>query len=230
MKIVQLNIGFSNPVLIINGSNTLLIDTGLKGNEEKYLKVFKNFGLIPSDIKLIVLTHSHYDHTGNLQFLKELTNAKVAIHKNEYDFLSKGITPIPKGTGMITKTIVKAGNLFDPEYAAPESFDADIKLDDTYDLKMWGIDGTVIHTPGHTNGSVSVKIGSTLIAGDCFFNRIFDDVFPLFANDPKLLLKTWEKLFELDIKTIYPGHGPNFFIDRARKSYKKWNEKLYLDF
>ena len=94
------------------------------------------------------------------------------------------------------------------------------------DLKEYGIKGQIISTPGHTNGSQSLLIGKTLIAGDVFLNMRNGRIFPPFANDPKTLLETWKKIFDIDIEMIYPGHGPKFKIDEAYSDYERWRKKL----
>jgi hydroxyacylglutathione hydrolase len=46
-------------------------------------------------------------------------------------------------------------------------------------------------------------------------------IFPPFANDPKQLLSTWQKLFGMGIETIFPGHGPRFNVEKAKKAFNK---------
>ena len=53
-------------------------------------------------------------------------------------------------------------------------------------------------------------------------------IFPHFANHPKTLLETWQKLFALQIEDIYPGHGPKFKIEKAYPHYERWMKKLEL--
>ena len=96
LKIVHKRIGYSNITLLVHGSNSVLIDTGVKRNINGFKVLFKQFNLKATDIKLIILTHSHYDHTDNLNALKEITGAKILVHKNEFKNLKNGFTPIPK--------------------------------------------------------------------------------------------------------------------------------------
>ena len=71
-------------------------------------------------------------------------------------------------------------------------------------------------------------IDNTLIAGDTFLNMKNGKIFPPFANDPETLLKTWQKLFNMDIEFVYPGHGPKFKIEKAYTDFKKWSGKLIV--
>ena len=225
-KIILTRVGYSNSVLLVNGSNSVLIDTGVKGYFSRFKILFHQFGLKPEDIKLIILTHVHYDHTGNLKILAEHTGAKVLVHKNEFENLKNGFIPIPIGRGRYTRLITELGRIVMPKYASPKPFHANLINKDEFDLNEFGIDGKVITTPGHTEGSQSILIGKKLISGDTFFNLPNGIIFPYFANDPKTLLKTWKHLFDLGIEEIYPGHGKPFKVEKAVGEFEKWKKKL----
>jgi hydroxyacylglutathione hydrolase len=80
------------------GDEIMLIDTGMPRNAKKILDYLHNtLGRNPSDIKTIVLTHYHLDHTGNLFDLKEITKAKVAVHHEDEDYISEGKVRQPSG-------------------------------------------------------------------------------------------------------------------------------------
>ncbi|WP_346858976.1 MBL fold metallo-hydrolase [uncultured Draconibacterium sp.] len=226
-KIIYKRIGYSNSILIANGNNSILVDTGVSGRMKNFRILFREAGLEPEDIKLIVLTHTHYDHTGNLRELVKYTGAKVLVHQNEFGNLKSGFTPIPHGQGKYSNFISELGRKLHPTYASPRPFVADIINPDKFDLSAFEIEGEIISTPGHTNGSQSVLIGKDLIAGDTFLNMRNGRIFPPFANDPKVLLETWESLFQLNIETIYPGHGKRFTIEKSYKDYELWKQKLY---
>jgi len=194
------------------------------------MKCFKNlfrlYKLEPTDIKLIILTHTHYDHTGNLKALVKYTGAKVLVHTNEFENLKNGFTPIPKGLSFKTRCVERIGKAFYPKYASPDSFISDIVNSNEFDLNEYGIKGKIIHTPGHTDGSQSVLIGNNLISGDTFIHMRSGTIFPHFANDPKILLNTWQNIFDSEIDTIYPGHGPKFKLEIAIPEFEKWKRKI----
>jgi glyoxylase-like metal-dependent hydrolase (beta-lactamase superfamily II) len=213
-------------VLIANGKQSVLVDTGVKGNMKKLRILFREAGLEPSDIKLIVLSHTHYDHTGNLKKLVKYTRAKVLVHTNEFENLKNGFTPIPEGQGKYSSIISKLGRKIYPTYASPKPFTADVVNADVYDLEAFGIDGKIISTPGHSQGSQAILIENTLIAGDTFLNLKNGRIFPPFANNPEVLLKTWEKLFDCNINLVYPGHGTPFPLEKAYVDFEHWKRKL----
>jgi len=231
MKISKINIslvkvGYSNSVLIANSSNSILVDTGVRGHFQRFKILLKKHNLKPDDIKLIVLTHIHNDHTGNLHDLVKYTGAKVLVHRNEYENLKNGFTPIPKGTSLKTKIIAEIGRIMYPKHISPKPFNADIINEDEFDLRTFGIVGKIISTPGHTKGSQSILIENKLIAGDTFINLKNGTIFPHFAIEPKILLKTWQYLFDLGIEDIYPGHGPKMKVKQTFKEFEKWTKKL----
>jgi len=226
IRIIQKRIGYSNAILIVNGENSVLVDTGVKGNMKQIRILFKQAQLNPSDLKLIILTHTHYDHTGNLTALKKWTGAKVMVHKNEFENLKNGFTTIPGGTRKYPNIISRLGKLIFPRFASPPQFNAELINENEFDLSEFGLDAKVIHTPGHTKGSQSVKFGKTAITGDAFVNMRNGWIFPPFADEPELLLQTWQKLFDLGIKEIYPGHGPKFNVEKAMPQFYEWKEKL----
>lgn len=226
IKIIPACVGFSNSVLIVNGSNSIIIDTGVRGNFHHFKTQLKQFRLNPDDIKLIILTHSHYDHTGNLKLLAEFTGAKVLIHKNEFENLKNGYIPIPKGLGNYTRFISEMGRIVYPKYASPKPFIADLINENEYDLAEFGVHGKILSTPGHTAGSQSVIIGKKLISGDTFIHMPNGIIFPHFCDDPKTLLATWQKLFDLGIEEIYPGHGKPFKTEKAFNEFERWMKKI----
>lgn len=222
IKVIRIPVAYANSFLLKNGSQSVLIDTGIKNHAAYILSKLKRHGLDPSDLALIIQTHTHFDHTGNTAELKKRTGAKVLVHEKEADQLAKGYTRIPDGTIFYSKYISRLGRKIAPSIAAYSPVEPDIVVSEKFDLGEWGINGYVLSTPGHTEGSVSVVIENrAIIAGDCFFPVFPNSIFPPFGNDVALLLKTWKMIFDLDINEIYAGHGPKFSRERGIKDYQK---------
>lgn len=213
--IVKIPAGNTNVYLIRNGNSSVLIDAGEKGSTRKLLKVLEMYGLKPQNIHLIILTHTHYDHTGNLKALKNATGAQVLVHSNEADKLKAGYTPLPKGTKMFSKIIVYLGHHLMRKLARYEPVEPDIVVDDQYDLSPHGISGYILFTPGHTSGSISFILkDNDAFIGDAAFNIAGSGVYPPFANDQNDLIQSWKKLLDTGCERFFPGHGR--MIPRAK--------------
>ncbi len=227
--IFQKRIGYSNVIIIENGRNSILVDTGVRGNFHQIKAMLRVLGLKPENIRLIILTHVHYDHTGNLRRIADLTGAEVLVHREEYENLKIGYKSIPRGTRPVTKVISQLGRIIMPKFASPKPFTATLVNTGEFDLSGYGFDAKVISTPGHSSGSQSVVLGKTLIAGDAFINIRNGIIFPPFADDPVLLLKTWKNIYSLGIEEIYHGHGPKLKVEKTYPVFEYWKKKLRAD-
>jgi len=226
VRTIRIPVGYANAFLLINGRHSVLIDTGIKGHAFFLLSKMEKYGVVPSDLALIIQTHTHFDHAGNTAELKKLTGAKVVVHETEAGYLTNGYTPIPNGTNPYTKFIASLGRKVYPGIAAYEAVKPDIVISEKYSLDEWGVDGYILHTPGHTEGSLSVVLENRLvIAGDCFFPVFPKSVFTPFCNDVPMLMESWKKILDLDIEEIYAGHGPRFSRERGLECYKKRMKK-----
>ena len=222
VKVIRIPVSYANSFLIKNGNRSVLIDTGKKNYATYILSKLKKHGVEPSDVALIIQTHTHFDHSGNTSELKALTGAKVLVHEKEAACLAKGYTRIPNGTNILTNFIASLGRKIYPSLAAYRAVDPDIVINEKFSLAPFGIDGYVLPTPGHTEGSVSVVIENRIIiAGDCFFPVYPRSVFVPFGNNVPQLLKTWKLIFDLNINDIYAGHGPKFSRERGIICYQR---------
>ena len=94
--------------------------------------------------------------------------------------------------------------------------------DDAWSLAEYGIPGKVIYTPGHSSGSVTILLET----GDAFVGDLAMSAFPLrlspglpiFAEDMEAVKASWKKLFNLDVKTVYPAHGEPFSAGIMREA------------
>lgn len=220
--IVKIPSGNTNVYLIRNGNASVLIDAGEKGSKRKILWALDKYGLKPEDVHLIVLTHSHYDHSGSLKALKDATGAQVLVHRNEADNLSSGFTPFPKGTKIFSKLIVALGKTLMKSMARYEPIKPDIVVDDQYDLSPHDISAYILFTPGHTSGSISLILKDhDAFIGDAAFNIAGFGIYPPFADDTHELIRTWKKLLDTGCKRFFPGHGRMITRSQLEKNLKK---------
>lgn len=174
-------IGFDSNIYIFDD---IIVDTGTGENIEYVLNSIKDAGFnIAEDIKRIVNTHCHYDHTGGNRFF----NIPISIHEIEaYALENADINA--------TAAFMFGRSL------EPTKVDYRLKEGDKIN------DFEVIHTPGHTAGGICLYDGETLISGDTIFA---DGGFGRFdiGGDIKMLKNSIQRLSELDVKYLLPGHG-----------------------
>lgn len=213
--------------LLYNNDTVILVDTGHKKTVKSLLSALSDINKQPSAVDLIILTHTHFDHAGGAREIRELTGAPLAVHRDEARFLKKGRTPIPSGTRWKGKLLASVGRIFAPGIAKYPPAEPDIIIDGELDLTDYRIPGKVIHTPGHTSGSVSVLLetGEALV-GDNVLGLPFKTNFPPFANNRREVLESWQIYIDRGMKTLLPAHGGRVKIEAlirqlpgARKKY-----------
>jgi glyoxylase-like metal-dependent hydrolase (beta-lactamase superfamily II) len=220
LKIIPIQAGVGHVYLVITGMGFLLVDTGTRGFENKILKAITSRGLNIESLQFIFLTHTHYDHAGCAAYLKEKTGAKIIVQESEADKLKAGFHRVPDGTNPLFKVISFMGKRISKLYNVFQPVEPDIIFNNNLDLSIFGIEGKIIHTPGHTSGSSSLIVENKAFVGDCLFN-IMHKIYPPFANDEDELLKSWKKLLEQDADLYYPAHGKRLKKEVILKEYQK---------
>ncbi|WP_410509399.1 MBL fold metallo-hydrolase [Methanosarcina hadiensis] len=221
-NIVMIPMGHSNSYLIVSKGQGILVDAGCPGKIKNLEIVLERNNLGFSDIALVVLTHTHYDHVGCLAEIKEKSGAKILAHEKEKEFLEKGMTPFPEGTLWFSKIISRIGNTTMSSKSRYQPVSPDIVVSDGYDLGRYVPHAKIIPTPGHTKGSISLIIENEVaFVGDTLFNAIPGMVFPPFADDVPELLKSWRVLIDSGCRIFYPGHGRPLTFKKLKDSYEK---------
>jgi hydroxyacylglutathione hydrolase len=191
----------ANSYIVIE-DGLMLVDTGMPRNAKKIVDYISNtLGRQPSDLKTIVLTHCHIDHAGSACELRRLTNAKVAIHQEDADFIA-GRKPMPAPKGAIS-ILLKA---FSPFFKfTPVQPDMTLKENDKVGRLK------VIHTPGHTPGSISLydPDRKILFSGDTvrYIKGKIEGSPKSFTLDMHLARQSIEKISQLDFDVMLSGHG-----------------------
>ncbi|MBN1454785.1 MAG: MBL fold metallo-hydrolase [Methanomicrobia archaeon] len=214
--VVPIPFGYVNAYLVI-GERPILVDTGTPGTERKILKTLAALGIAPEELALIVVTHGHTDHFGSVDRLKELTGAPVAIHRRDVEALQNGTMKL------LPRTILgKMYTLFGQEGTLVPEFitnGPEILLDGELSLMDFGVDGTILPTPGHTAGSISVWLSTgEVIAGDLLMalNRKKPG-WPIFADDLDQVRASVAALLSRAPTRIHLGHGGPFTPESVRK-------------
>jgi hydroxyacylglutathione hydrolase len=211
-----------NTCYILKDKGVVLIDAGWANATGPFLKTLAAHQIEPKEVQLIILTHGDFDHAGGTKQIRELTGAKVVIHRNDRDYLEKGLfhytrgaTPWGKISRFLFVPILKKKGAFPPS-------EADIVMDDRdMPLRDYGIPGKIVYTPGHTMGSVSVLLESGEAFAGCLAHNRFPfrlrPRFPIYAENPELIRKSWKTLIEQGATMIYPGHGKPFPVEKILK-------------
>ena len=173
----------------------MIIDPGADADE--ILKSVRELGL---KIKLILLTHRHPDHVGAAAQVKEATGAKVAAHVEAAKYL-------PQSPSYI----------FEPPYQASPYPDRLLKGGDSIDIGE--LHFTVLHTPGHTPGGISLMGQGAVFTGDTLFNYGIGRYDLADGSYKQLMDSIHTKLMVLpDDTKVYPGHGPDSTIGTERRA------------
>jgi hydroxyacylglutathione hydrolase len=218
-KIETIRAGVTNCYFIRGESGGVLVDSGSPGLLMRILRNLEKKSISAEDVKLIVLTHGHFDHCGSADAVRRATGAKVAVHSADLLFLEKCLNTFPKGIspwGKTLRALVKT--LVIPSFKR-QGTRADIVLGDgEFSLRPYGIAGKVVPSPGHTPGSVSVLLESgEAFVGDLAFNGPPFCLKPrmVFEDDIDQVRRTWRDLLGRGITTVYPSHGKPFPADQV---------------
>jgi len=209
-----IKVGNTNCYLIRGGTGAALVDTGGPGRTERILDSMNSAGVEKGELKLIVVTHAHYDHLGSAIGLARMTGAKIALHAADQALAESGRSTVPKAEGAGGKTVRFLFRLLSP-LASFEAVMADVLLEDGESLAQFGVDASVYHTPGHTNGSITVVAARRAFVGDLIVNRKGPVEHP-FADSRERLRDSITRLRRLGLETIYPAHGEPFSADELK--------------
>ncbi len=191
-----------------------MVDTGLPGSEAKILRALDNNGLRPCDITLIVVTHAHVDHAGCAARMRELSGAPICAHADDLDYYLQKKPMHFCATGWFGRLFLRTGLILQP-YAP---FVPDILLhdDETLNLEPFAFQGVVQHSPGHTAGSISLRLASgDAMVGDLLASGILlgglvrtgHAIRPPFEDDAQVVSMELERLVQAGMQRFYMGHG-----------------------
>ena len=155
-------------------------------------------------VKQILITHAHIDHIAGAARLKALTGAPILYNPNDLP-LVKMMDMQAAWLGMPT----------------PEVHPPDDTLEEGRVIAITGLTGQILHTPGHTQGSVCLHIPAQnlLIAGDTLFAGSVGRTDLPGGDGPTLIRSIHDKLLTLPEQTkVVPGHGPNTTIANEMES------------
>jgi len=204
MHIHPIPCGLGIAFLIETPHALYLVDCGSPGHEQLVLAKMRELGR--ADLKLIWITHAHYDHYGCAAALRQATGAHIGIHTADAGFLAAGKSPIGTARGrgfgyIIAQPVVM---LLRPLPPAPPDF----TLEDGETLERYGLDAAVLHTPGHTPGHTCLLLeNSTAFAADLVSSGAQPALQRMLATDWSALPTSLARLQSAHPDWFYTGHS-----------------------
>ncbi len=204
----------SNVYLIREDQGLALIDAGWPIDRRAISRGLASAGAGIQDLKTVVVTHYHGDHMGTVRKLKKMGDVRSAVGAEDADYVT-GQRPYEHFKVDIPRRIFYSALYPFFRYRTAE-VDQALVEGQVVDL-LGGLQ--VIHTPGHTVGSICLysRERGILFSGDLVRNEygILEGPPPQFTPDPEAAAASLHKVAELDFETLFPGHGVPIMRDAA---------------
>jgi glyoxylase-like metal-dependent hydrolase (beta-lactamase superfamily II) len=197
MQLIAKTLGImaANCFILRNEDEALVIDPG--GNPELlYPEIGKR------RLRYIINTHGHYDHIAGNNAIKARFDTKLAVGRHDHQ--------------MLMNPSLNLSIMVDEPYI---SVPPDMLLEDGDLITFGGADLEVIHTPGHTVGSICIRIGTMLFAGDTLFYHSVGRTDLPTGSSEDLRKSIVDRLYRLPDETkVYCGHGEPTMIGEEKRS------------
>jgi glyoxylase-like metal-dependent hydrolase (beta-lactamase superfamily II) len=222
--------GVTRAYLLPCSGGYLLVDTGYEKYHDDFMESIQKMGIRPSDIRYILLTHHHDDHSGFADRLLRETGATLIVHRKAYPFLAGGkpemlMKPLnwcTRGAFVIFTTFIKEKKDHSFPPVPLRKGTVVISGDDAAFLPGIGINGAILETPGHSDDSLSVVLADgKAFVGDCAMDMLPACACryrPIYANDMGQVYSSWRKIIRAGAQRIYSAHGPSFTTAELEKT------------
>ncbi|MEX0750293.1 MAG: MBL fold metallo-hydrolase [Dehalococcoidia bacterium] len=203
--------------LIDESDGVTLVDTSSPNAADRILDALATLGRLPADLRTIVATHYHDDHTGNVAALVERSGAQLLAHVEDAPYID----------GRKPWRHLDIGPF---DVSTPESrhytltVDRQVRAGEVLPV-AGGLEA--LHTPGHTPGSISLysRERGVLFTGDAIGNWFGLQLpMPMPSHDMEEAKRSVHKLAALDYEVALPGHG-NPVLGRASQKIAHWAKR-----
>jgi glyoxylase-like metal-dependent hydrolase (beta-lactamase superfamily II) len=208
-RVLPVNLGHYNIYFVRTEDGYILVDTGMAVTRKALDKAFAQVGIDPQEVKLIVVTHAHLDHVGAIAYAQQRTRARVLCHDYAAAYLRAGeSSPV-----VAQKWLGKLMNAIMPSRF--ESIEPDVVFTDEFDLSDYAIAGKVIHSPGHSQGSLTIVLeNGEMLLGDLVRETKGQIHLGMYYEDRGTLLRSLETLAAYHPRKVYMSHG-TFLEEKA---------------
>lgn len=217
LHLIRIAMPGSNAYLL-RGARTVLVDCGHATQREALLAALAREGVAPADLALLLLTHAHAGTAGNARWLQATHKVPVAIHAADAPILATGCDRPHRPMFPSAALVRWAG---DPHF---EAVVPDHVLGHSTPLWRHGVGASVVYTPGHTIGSVSVlcpagdAIVGDLVMGGMFGGRVrgHHPARHYFAECPERVARSLALLERLGVERVHPAIGDELAMHEIR--------------
>jgi hydroxyacylglutathione hydrolase len=210
-------LGRVNCYLVKADAGYFLIDTGVSNQRAALEQELRNAGCQSGQLKLIIVTHGDFDHTGNAAYLRQKFSAPLAMHPDDFGMLERGDMFVSRSHA---NPIFKAMAPLMFRFGKSERVTPELRLSEEFDLSAYGFDARVISLPGHSRGSIGILTSE----GDLFVGDLLENTKQPALNsimdDRVAAQASVKKLRGLNVRTIYPGHGKPFQMKQLAKNHR----------
>ena len=208
------------------------------GSHKKYplfLRQLEERRIDPEQIRYLFLTHHHEDHAGFAAALKEASGCRIIAHREAVPHLERGEQARTGGGLVNRRSLLVALYVFltgwspNPPPLALGEEDCVLAGDDDELLRALGVEGRVLHTPGHTPDSISLLMDD----GRCFCGDaamklprwLGTRYCCIFMSDVEEYYASWRKMMREGARTVYPAHGQPFPAERLEENLDHFSQE-----
>ena len=232
-----------NQVYVIDCEPVTLIDTGTATDRSfnALVSQLDKHGLTIRDIGRVILTHKHIDHIGNAWRIQQASNAEILIHESETQAVADVDPDGARFQELVTERLAEwnvpeearpqRASLVGRTWAIQSATPRGLVHGQTINTNCGELE--VLHTPGHTNGSICLKFGRQLFSGDHVLPTITPNVGGGDLRHRGLLNRFLESLDHTlalapDIDQVFPGHGVpfNHLAERCQELIQHHQDRL----
>ena len=209
VTIHPLRLRYSNAYLLV-GDRPILVDTGSRGDAPRIEAALAAAGVAVRDLSLVLQTHVHSDHFGNTAEFAAKAGCPVSYHPADQTLAARGDNGSLQGIGLRGRALARLC-----AHLPFQSIEAGIPAAEGMRLDSFGLPASIMHTPGHTAGSITVLLDSgEAILGDTIMGgwaggaiRPATPNFHYFADDLPMAMASLDRILAAAAGPLHVGHG-----------------------